>query len=588
MPNAAASARLRGLLATTVALVALAWLPFAGPASSQAVLSKPAVPTNGAYLGASASVHNGETRAQAIERTESQIGRGLDIDHQFYRWDQSMVTSTQQADAAAGRIPFVSWKPMTAAGAVITWTSIVAGNHDSHIRSVARTMRDFGHPMFAVFNHEPYNESLEGWGTAADYRAAYRHIVELFRDEGATNVAWVLVLTGWDYTENRGPAFYPGPDVIDWIAADPYNYYLRDGTWSSLERVASAFYAWGSTTGKPLMLAEWGSTEDPAVPGRKAAWFDEASARLRAWPNIKAVAYFNNLHTYDWRIDTSTTSLDAFRRMANDPWFQPSFAAAAPTTSTTTSSTSSTTATTAAPTTPTTAAPTTTTVAPTTSTTAPTPPPASAVTFVGSAASMANARTHRVVVPSAARAGDGVVLVASTNSSSSSLSAPSGGGTWRELGTVSDNSMLTRAWRLEAGTTTQGATITLTTPSYVKVHLTVLVYRGTGSEPVASFVAAPAPATSTRSHTTPTTNVARAGSWVVSYWAQEDSSSTTPFTAPAGVATRVNDLGSGGGRLSVLVADQGDVAAGAAGGLTATSGTASRHASRLTIVVQPR
>jgi hypothetical protein len=177
--------------------------------------------------------------------------------------------------------------------------------------------------MFAVFHHEPFNET-GGWGTAAEFRSAYRHVVEVFRQEGAHNVAWVLVLTAWDYAQGRGDTYYPGGDVIDWIAADPYNWHQRDGRWISLATAAQGFYDWGSRTGKPLMLAEWGSTEDPRDPNRKAAWFDDASATLRGWPNIRAAVYFNNLHDgYDWRVDTSPASLAAFRRLANDPYFNP-------------------------------------------------------------------------------------------------------------------------------------------------------------------------------------------------------------------------------------------------------------------------
>src|SRR5207253_8474915 len=121
------------------------------------------------------------------------------------------------------------------------------------------------------------------------------------------------------------------PIFIDWVAADPYNFAQRDGRWQSLASVTSDFYAWGSTTGKPLMLAEWGSTEDPNQPGRKATWFDDASTALQHWPNIHAVVYFNNLHDYDWRIDTSTTSLDAFRRLPHTPHSHPRPPPTAPT-----------------------------------------------------------------------------------------------------------------------------------------------------------------------------------------------------------------------------------------------------------------
>jgi hypothetical protein len=36
---------------------------------------------------------------------------------------------------------------------------------------------------------------------------------------------------------------------------------------------------------------------------------------------MKAVIYFNANKDYDWRLSTSDSALDAFRQMANDPWF---------------------------------------------------------------------------------------------------------------------------------------------------------------------------------------------------------------------------------------------------------------------------
>jgi hypothetical protein len=315
---------MRRVVGPIVVLVAAALALSAAPVCAQAPpLLPPPVPVGGAYLGASASVNPGESRLGAIERTERLIGRPLDIDHQFYRWNESLITSVQQADAAAGRYPFVSWKPQHTNGQIVRWPSIAAGAEDTTIRAQARAARAFGHPMFLVFHHEPYDESInERWGTPADFVAAYRRVVSIFRQEGAANVAFVLVLTSWDYTQDRADAFYPGGDVIDWIAADPYNWHQRDGRWDSLADVTRDFYEWGSRTGKPLMLAEWGSTEDPADPGRKAAWFAEAAQTLAAWPNIKAAVYFNNLHDgYDWRIDTSAAALDAFRRLANSGHF---------------------------------------------------------------------------------------------------------------------------------------------------------------------------------------------------------------------------------------------------------------------------
>lgn len=318
---------MRRVVGATVVVVATALVLGAAPVCAEAPpLQPPPVPVAGAYLGASASVNPGESRLGAIERTERLIGRPLDIDHQFYRWNDSLITAVQQADADAGRYPFVSWKPARSDGQPVPWTTIATGAEDTTIRTQAQAARAFGHPMFMVFHHEPYDESVRGaWGTPADFVAAYRRVVSIFREEGAANVAWVLVLTSWDYTQGRADAFYPGDDVIDWIAADPYNWHQRDGRWDSLASVAEDFYEWGSQRGKPLMLAEWGSTEDPGNPGRKAAWYAEAARTLAEWPNIKAAVYFNNLHDgYDWRIDSSGPALEAFRQLANSSHFDAS------------------------------------------------------------------------------------------------------------------------------------------------------------------------------------------------------------------------------------------------------------------------
>jgi hypothetical protein len=289
---------------------------------SGAALSPPAIPSVGAYFGSAANPRSGETEQDAIRRTEDQIGRTLAIDHQFYRWDEAVPTSHEAWDVSAGRIPFVSWKPLRKDGTAVPWTRINNGTEDAWITAQADRVRNFGHPLFMVFNHEPYDESKNGWGTPSDFIAAWRRVVTTFRDRGATNVAWVFVLTGYDYTiSGRPDAFYPGSSYVDWIAGDPYNYFTRDGTWKELSQLASPFYTWGSGKGKPLMLSEWGTEEDRTTPGRKAEWFRNAQAWLASRPNIKAVVYFNSRKEYDWTIDTSSSSLNAFAAMGTALWF---------------------------------------------------------------------------------------------------------------------------------------------------------------------------------------------------------------------------------------------------------------------------
>jgi PKD repeat protein len=213
------------------------------------------------------------------------------------------------------------------------------------------------------------------------------------------------------------------------------------------------------------------------------------------------------------------------------------------------------------------------------------PPPSVPITFVGGATSAVNASNHTVSTPAGTEAGDGLLLFASSNNPSATMSAPTGGGTWTLLETVDTGGIVTRVWKAtaaDAGSSTVG----ITTSSFSKVALTVLVYNGTGADPVAAFAAAPETAT-TANHATPSASVAAPGSFVVSYWAQKDSSSGA-LTAPAGVTTRSAGSVTGSGRIVALAADSGaEVAPGPYGGLVATAPATSRNATMWTIVLRP-
>jgi beta-mannanase len=123
-------------------------------------------------------------------------------------------------------------------------------------------------------------------------------------------------------------SLYPGDQVVDWIAADPYNF-DHNGAWQSLTYEMKTWYEWARREhpDKPLALAEWGSKEDPKDRNHKAEWFRDALNALRGpFHDVKAVVYFDeekheNGTINDWRIDTSTESLRAFKEMANAKWF---------------------------------------------------------------------------------------------------------------------------------------------------------------------------------------------------------------------------------------------------------------------------
>ena len=270
-----------------------------------------------------------------MTEAEASIGRRFAIDHRYYDWGADLPSAYDRWTAAAGRIPMISICACRfRSGTDVAWSSIASGAEDVYVLTLARQLAAWKVPVFLVLDSEA-EDHVGDRGSAQDYRDAWRHVVTVFRGAGADNVAFVWSTTTYALRPEVGrvaevESMYPGDDVVDWIGADPYNFYAS-GVWQSFGDSIDAWYRWARKhhPDKPLMLSEWGSKEDPADPGRKAAWMHDAADQLRRrYRAIKAVVYFDEQKhergtVNDWRIDTSPESLAAFASIAGDDWFAP-------------------------------------------------------------------------------------------------------------------------------------------------------------------------------------------------------------------------------------------------------------------------
>jgi hypothetical protein len=310
-----------------VAIVALAH-PSVGAA---APLDAKLAPATGAHFGIfSGPPRSGRKWGQEVPYLESVIARKYDLDRWYYFWDETFPTWHEKDAAAAGRIPVVGWSAGIKAGSTardgtpVRFAAIANGAEDARIRARADALKAFGHKVMFIFHHEPEDEGPTH-GTPAEYKAAYRRVVSIFRQRGATNVIFVWNMMSWTF--NPGGAvpenWYPGDDVVDWVAADGYNWYENDfnpGPWREFSEIFYHFRLWAKAKGKPAMVAEVGSGEDPANATRKAKWFANALTTIKSWPEIKAFIYFNSL---GWHFDATTASTNAYRTVARDPYFNP-------------------------------------------------------------------------------------------------------------------------------------------------------------------------------------------------------------------------------------------------------------------------
>ncbi|MEV4626050.1 glycosyl hydrolase [Micromonospora sp. NPDC049523] len=110
--------------------------------------------------------------------------------------------------------------------------AIAAGKKDEYIRSWAKSVAASGLLVYVRYAHE-MNGNWYPWSRdPAGYVAAWRHIVDIFRAEGATNARFVFSVNpsifepAEDWTKNlRG--YWPGDDYVDLLGSTMINFGAR-------------------------------------------------------------------------------------------------------------------------------------------------------------------------------------------------------------------------------------------------------------------------------------------------------------------------------------------------------------------------
>jgi hypothetical protein len=278
------------------------------------------VPKVGTLMGAYPKAgHGGVGVNGAVTALEQAEGRKLDIDHHYLSFG-SPLPDTYAWDVAQGRIPMVSWAGQDT-------DEIAAGKWDSLIISRAKEIKALKAPFLVRFMWEmdgAPNEAHFVMGTQS-YINAWRRVVTIFRQQGATNAQFVWCPTAYGFRPNggRGPSFYPGDNYVDWVAADGYNWAPgRGGNYASFQSVFANFYDWAkkNTPNKPLLIGETGVQE--RNPGDKAKWIAAMGQTIKTvYPNIKAVVYFNSNPKYPWWLDSTGSSMSAWTTLLHDPYF---------------------------------------------------------------------------------------------------------------------------------------------------------------------------------------------------------------------------------------------------------------------------
>ncbi len=245
-----------------------------------------------------------------LKRLESAVGGRFDVVHWYTSWDHRYDPVPVDDLLAEGRLPLVSWQPFAQPLA-----EIAAGRHDEYVRTWARQAARAPGELYVRLFPEMNGDWTPWHGDPAALRAAWRRVVALFDEEGATNVRWVFSpnVTDEPRTDaNRMELYYPGHDYVDVLALDGYNWGSTRPHigWRSFEEVFARGYARVAALGpQPVWIAEVASAEQG---GSKARWVREMLSSTR-FDRLEAIVWFNEDKEADWRIESSPASLAAFR-----------------------------------------------------------------------------------------------------------------------------------------------------------------------------------------------------------------------------------------------------------------------------------
>jgi beta-mannanase len=232
--------------------------------------------------------------------------------HIYTAWgsrnDQQFPTKKVENIVELGSIPVITWEPWLTAFDIEKHptlkpietrdksglTDIANGVYDDYIKKWALAAKKINSSIILRWAHEMNDPYRYPWGpqnnTSTEFISAYKHIYQIFKTNNVTNVAFAW---GPHPAYNYFTEYYPGDDVVDFIAIGTLNYGIA-ATWSkwwTFDDIFFKSYEQLSKFNKPIILSEFGSLE---VGGNRTKWFVDAFKSFpQKYPLVKSVLFFH-------------------------------------------------------------------------------------------------------------------------------------------------------------------------------------------------------------------------------------------------------------------------------------------------------
>jgi mannan endo-1,4-beta-mannosidase len=275
------------------------------PAATQAIPKDQAdscnKPVGNRYLGVSVQ------HTSLIAPTDQAMGITANVTSLYYNVGMSIPMATVAHLCAQHILPILVLEDPNASPA-----QIASGADDKALQSYALALGTMQTPVGITIDHE-FNGPWSPWGyqhaTPAEYVAAWRHVVTLFRDDGATNVIWIWNPNISDqYTAPDLQAWYPGDAYVNWVGLDGYLYTTTDTYQSVFSSTIDEVHAF---TKRPAIIMETGANP---TSGRSRA-ITSIFKGVENTPSLLGLIYFDYDKTtvHDWYINNDPPALAAFK-----------------------------------------------------------------------------------------------------------------------------------------------------------------------------------------------------------------------------------------------------------------------------------
>jgi mannan endo-1,4-beta-mannosidase len=247
-----------------------------------------------------------------VDRFAQAVGRRPNLVMYYSGWPERFRTGFAQTAAAHGATTLVEMDPTG-----ISLDRIADGGYDHYLVAYARAVARFGRRVVISFGRE-MNGYWFTWGytrsSPASFVAAWRHIVTVFRQHGATNVTWLWQVNSANTKTGPVHDWWPGARYVNWVGVSGY-YFLPGETFAYIfEPIVTSVRTF---TSDPVLVAETGSAAGPGQERR----IDDLFAGVRQQHYLGLVWFDHNssgagasvYSGQDWRLEGHPAELRTFR-----------------------------------------------------------------------------------------------------------------------------------------------------------------------------------------------------------------------------------------------------------------------------------